>query len=229
MERSNRGHLKADLLTKVWTLDADVDVELVCVGGMFKQSIHLEFSSRLLACRLLCQTMLKSELSKQQAACCVFFCLPFTTPPRKPHCCFFLAVRLTSGFISQTSFLYWTWQVYRPCRPFVFALSILCLHSFLSLHLCRDFFFFNPLIAAKYLIFFGSCFYIVNSEKKPSSIYISAKDYMCSAAVSQSALRYGKSRGRAGAQVKQLFRCLCFFCVPVQSHHQLKSCDSRIN
>lgn len=99
--------LKANLATKVWTVVGDVDVELVCDGGrVFKQSTRLEFSSRLLACRPLCQTKLKSELSKQQAACYMFFCLPFTTPSRKPHCCFLLAVRLTSGFISQTSFLY---------------------------------------------------------------------------------------------------------------------------
>lgn len=71
----------------------------------------------------------------------MFFCLPFTTPPGNPAIAFFLAIRLTSGFISQTSFLYLTWQVYRPCRPFMFALSILCLHSFsffLPLHLRRD-------------------------------------------------------------------------------------------
>lgn len=70
----------------------------------------------------------------------MFFCLPFTTPPGNPTIAFFLAIRLTSGFISQTSFLYLTWQVYRPCRPFMFALSILCLHSFfLPLHVRRDF------------------------------------------------------------------------------------------
>lgn len=124
----------------------------------------------------------------------MFFCLPFTTPPGNPTIAFFLAIRLTSGFISQTSFLYLTWQVYRPCRPFMFAWSILCLHSFsffLPLHLRRDLKK-NPLVSAKYLIFFGSCIHILHSKKKkrsPNSIYISAKDYMCSAEASQSVLR----------------------------------------
>lgn len=101
----------------------------------------------------------------------MFFCLPFTTPPGNPTIAFFLAIRLTSGFISQTSFLYLVWQVYRPCRPFMFALSILFAFFFLPLHLRRDLKKKNPLVSAKYLIFFGSCIHILNSKKKAPTPY----------------------------------------------------------
>lgn len=157
----------------------------------------------------------------------MFFCLPFTTPPGNPTIAFFLAIRLTSGFISQTSFLYLTWQVYRPCRPFMFALSILCLHSFFFAFTCTQGFLKNPLVSAKYLIFFGSCIHILNSKKKKARFHINFGQRLHVFGCGESVR--APIGGWTGAQVKQLLHCLCFTCVTVQSHHQLKPCDSRIN
>lgn len=96
------------------------------------------------------------------------FLSAFYWPPRKAHyCLLFLALRLTSGFISQTSSMCLTWPVWRPCRPFMFALSILCLRCFFLAFISMQGFQKNPHVAAKYPIFFGSCFHIFNSAKRP--------------------------------------------------------------
>lgn len=129
--------------------------------------------------RLLCQTKLKSELSKQQAACYMFSVCLLQPPQENPAIAFFWP----SGWHQDLLVKHHSCIELGKCADPADLLCLLCPFCvcilFLSLHLCRDFFVLNPLIAAKYLIFFGSCFHIFDSgEKSPSSIYISAKDYI---------------------------------------------------
>lgn len=163
----------------------------VCRMDLFQQSLHLGFSSGGKSGDIKLKSDLYFENNGRRAVCFPMGDLLLLPPPRKPLYCLFLAALLTSGFISQTSFLYLTWQPYGACRPFMFALSILCLHSpprpptFTS----RQAFVKNHRVAGKYLMFFGSCFHIFNKKNIQKSLK-SAKNYTCSAAaVNQSLLQ----------------------------------------